>query len=61
MAITAWTPEGEIAVFHRTLVATDFSECAREAWEVAKRARAAAGTGVAHEEIVVLASTSAPI
>ena len=28
-------------MFHRILVATDFSDCAREAWEVAKRLSAA--------------------
>jgi nucleotide-binding universal stress UspA family protein len=36
-------PEGGIAVFHRIVVPTDFSDCAREAWEMAKRLSAAAG------------------
>ena len=30
-------------MFHRIVVATDFSDCAREAWEMAKRLSAAAG------------------
>jgi len=30
-------------VFHRIVVPTDFSDCAREAWEMAKRLSAAAG------------------
>lgn len=30
-------------MFHRIVVPTDFSDCAREAWEMAKRVSAAAG------------------
>jgi nucleotide-binding universal stress UspA family protein len=40
---TIVSSEGGIAVFHRIVVPTDFSGCAREAWEMAKRLGAAVG------------------
>jgi nucleotide-binding universal stress UspA family protein len=49
MAVLAGTsvavpPRQEVTMFHRIVVATDFSECAQKAWELAGRIAAAPGS-----------------